>query len=99
MTARSASSGLRTGGVPRSVVMGPSLGTGYAGAESTTPPVRAPGPSAAGRRLAAVPSLRETTADAPAPVRAISNALSQWIGQLGPVWVEGQVTQFTRRPG
>ena len=50
-------------------------------------------------RLAAVPSLRETTADAPAPVRAVSNALSQWIGQLGAVWVEGQVTQFTRRPG
>ncbi|WP_244246877.1 exodeoxyribonuclease VII large subunit [Nocardioides euryhalodurans] len=46
-----------------------------------------------------MPSLRETTADAPAPVRAVSNALSQWIGQLGAVWVEGQVTQFTRRPG
>ena len=46
-----------------------------------------------------MPSLRETTADAPAPVRAVSNALSQWIGQLGAVWVEGQVTQFSRRPG
>ncbi|WP_432477322.1 exodeoxyribonuclease VII large subunit [Nocardioides sp. GXQ0305] len=46
-----------------------------------------------------MPSLRETTPDAPAPVRAVSNALSQWIGQLGAVWVEGQVTQFTRRPG
>ncbi|QZY30920.1 exodeoxyribonuclease VII large subunit [Nocardioides coralli] len=43
--------------------------------------------------------MRETTADAPAPVRAVSNALSQWIGQLGALWVEGQVTQFTRRPG
>jgi exodeoxyribonuclease VII large subunit len=46
-----------------------------------------------------VPSLRDTTAEAPAPVRAVSNALSQWIGQLGAIWVEGQVTQFTRRPG
>jgi len=46
-----------------------------------------------------VPSLRDATADSPAPVRAVSNALSQWIGQLGAVWVEGQVTQFTRRPG
>ena len=55
--------------------------------------------SPARRRLAAVPSLRDTTAEAPAPVRAVSNALSQWIGQLGAVWVEGQVTQFTRRPG
>lgn len=47
----------------------------------------------------AVPSLRDATAESPAPVRAVSNALSQWIGQLGAVWVEGQVTQFTRRPG
>jgi exodeoxyribonuclease VII large subunit len=46
-----------------------------------------------------VPSLRDTTAEAPAPVRAVSNALSQWISQLGAIWVEGQVTQFTRRPG
>ncbi len=44
-------------------------------------------------------SLRDATAESPAPVRAVSNALSQWIGQLGAVWVEGQVTQFTRRPG
>ncbi len=46
-----------------------------------------------------MPSLRDTTPEAPAPVRAVSNALSQWIGQLGALWVEGQVTQFTRRPG
>ncbi|MEJ7795432.1 MAG: exodeoxyribonuclease VII large subunit [Nocardioides sp.] len=46
-----------------------------------------------------MPSLRDATAESPAPVRAVSNALSQWIGQLGAVWVEGQVTQFTRRPG
>jgi exodeoxyribonuclease VII large subunit len=46
-----------------------------------------------------VPSLRDATLESPAPVRAVSNALSQWIGQLGAVWVEGQVTQFTRRPG
>ena len=25
--------------------------------------------------------------------------LAQWIGRLGAVWVEGQVTQLTRRPG
>ena len=46
-----------------------------------------------------MPSLRDTTAESPAPVRAVSNALSQWIGRLGPLWVEGQVTQYTRRPG
>ena len=46
-----------------------------------------------------MPTLRDATPESPAPVRAVSNALSQWIGQLGAVWVEGQVTQFTRRPG
>ncbi len=44
-------------------------------------------------------SLRDSTPETPAPVRAVSNALSQWIDRLGAVWVEGQVTQFTRRPG
>lgn len=43
-------------------------------------------------------SLRDSTRDSPAPVRAVSNALGQWIDRLGAVWVEGQVTQFTRRP-
>ena len=46
-----------------------------------------------------MPSLRDATVESPAPVRAVANALSQWIGQLGAVWVEGQVTQFSRRPG
>ncbi|HEX2902456.1 MAG TPA: exodeoxyribonuclease VII large subunit [Jatrophihabitans sp.] len=35
----------------------------------------------------------------PLPLRRISQALAQWIGRLGEVWVEGQVAQFTRRPG
>src|SRR5207245_323499 len=35
----------------------------------------------------------------PVPVRTVSNLLAQWIGRLGAVWVEGQVTQCTRRPG
>ncbi len=41
----------------------------------------------------------ETSAGHPAPVRRISQLLVQWIGRLGPVWVEGQVTQLVRRPG
>lgn len=35
----------------------------------------------------------------PAPVRAVANAISGWIDRLGPIWVEGQVTQVNRRPG
>ena len=35
----------------------------------------------------------------PLPVRTIARAIGDWIGRLGRVWVEGQVTQLTRRPG
>lgn len=46
-----------------------------------------------------MPSLRDATPEAPAPVRALAVALSDWIGRLGAVWIEGQVTQLSRRPG
>lgn len=41
----------------------------------------------------------ETSPESPAPVRQIANAIAGWIGRLGAVWVEGQVTQVSRRPG
>jgi exodeoxyribonuclease VII large subunit len=41
----------------------------------------------------------ETSPSAPAPVRQIALAISQWVGRLGAVWVEGQMTQVSRRPG
>ncbi len=41
----------------------------------------------------------ETSADNPVPVRRVSQLLTQWVGKLGYVWVEGQVAQLTRRPG
>jgi len=41
----------------------------------------------------------ETSLEKPAPVRAIANAIAGWIDRLGAVWVEGQVTQVSRRPG
>jgi exodeoxyribonuclease VII large subunit len=46
-----------------------------------------------------MPSLRDATLEAPAPVRAVANAVSQWIDRLGAVWVEGQIAQVNRRPG
>lgn len=46
-----------------------------------------------------MPTLRDATQEAPAPVRAVANAVSQWIDQLGGVWVEGQLAQISRRPG
>jgi exodeoxyribonuclease VII large subunit len=41
----------------------------------------------------------ETSPESPAAVRTIAKALGDWIARLGPVWVEGQVAQLTRRPG
>ena len=38
-----------------------------------------------------MPSLRDATAESPAPVRAVANAVTQWIDKLGSVWVEGQI--------
>lgn len=39
-----------------------------------------------------------TSPENPAPVRVISQAIGQWIGKLGSVWIEGQVAQLNRRP-
>ena len=41
----------------------------------------------------------ETSVDKPLPVRRVSQLVTQWIDRLGVIWVEGQVTQITRRPG
>lgn len=41
----------------------------------------------------------ESTAESPLPVRTVAKAIGDWIGRLGRVWVEGQLTEVTRRPG
>src|SRR4051794_4739368 len=41
----------------------------------------------------------ESTAESPLPVRTVALAIGGWVGRLGRVWVEGQITQLTRRPG
>jgi exodeoxyribonuclease VII large subunit len=41
----------------------------------------------------------ESSAETPLPVRTVAKAIGDWIGRLGRVWVEGQVTEVTRRPG
>ncbi|MFC5718890.1 exodeoxyribonuclease VII large subunit [Streptomyces gamaensis] len=40
-----------------------------------------------------------TSAEAPLPVGQVSRLIGGWIDRLGPVWVEGQITQLSRRPG
>jgi exodeoxyribonuclease VII large subunit len=39
------------------------------------------------------------SAESPLPVRTAAKAIADWVGRLGRVWVEGQVTQLNRRPG
>ena len=41
----------------------------------------------------------DTSPEHPAPVRQISQAIGQWVDRLGAVWVEGQITQVSRRGG
>ncbi|REE96062.1 exodeoxyribonuclease VII large subunit [Thermomonospora umbrina] len=41
----------------------------------------------------------ETSAESPVPVRTVLNAVGGWIGRLGRIWVEGQITELNRRSG
>ncbi|AYN32765.1 MULTISPECIES: exodeoxyribonuclease VII large subunit [Streptomyces] len=40
-----------------------------------------------------------TSAQAPLPVGQVSRLIGGWIDRLGAIWVEGQITQLSRRPG
>jgi exodeoxyribonuclease VII large subunit len=40
-----------------------------------------------------------TTPERPWPVRTVARKVAEWINRLGDVWVEGQVTQISNRPG
>src|SRR4051794_33870169 len=41
----------------------------------------------------------ETSAESPVPVRTVLQAVGGWIGKLGRIWVEGQITELNRRGG
>ncbi|MCP2165670.1 exodeoxyribonuclease VII large subunit [Goodfellowiella coeruleoviolacea] len=40
-----------------------------------------------------------TSPEQPWPVRTVARKIADWINRLGAVWVEGQVTQVSARPG
>ncbi|MFY1677008.1 MULTISPECIES: exodeoxyribonuclease VII large subunit [unclassified Streptomyces] len=40
-----------------------------------------------------------TSPESPLPVGEVSRLIGGWVDRLGPVWVEGQITQLSRRPG
>jgi exodeoxyribonuclease VII large subunit len=41
----------------------------------------------------------QTSAEHPWPVRTVARKIADWIHRLGAVWVEGQITQISARPG
>jgi exodeoxyribonuclease VII large subunit len=41
----------------------------------------------------------ETSAEQPIPVRTVARHIAEWVARLGRVWVEGQITELSRRPG
>jgi exodeoxyribonuclease VII large subunit len=47
----------------------------------------------------ATESRAESSAESPLPVRTVARLISGWVARLGRVWVEGQVTEISRRSG
>ena len=41
----------------------------------------------------------ETSPESPVPVRVISEAIGDYLGKLGPVWIEGELSEVNIRPG
>ena len=41
----------------------------------------------------------ENSADEPLPVRVISEAIGDYLSKLGPVWIEGELSEVSVRPG
>jgi len=41
----------------------------------------------------------ETSSDAPAPVRVVTEAIKDYVDRLGPIWVEGEISELNERSG
>ena len=41
----------------------------------------------------------ETSSESPAPVRVVSEAIKEYIDRLGPIWVEGEISELNERSG
>jgi exodeoxyribonuclease VII large subunit len=41
----------------------------------------------------------ETSAASPAPVRVVSEALKEYLDRLGPIWIEGELSEINERTG
>jgi exodeoxyribonuclease VII large subunit len=41
----------------------------------------------------------ETSSESPAPVRVVSEAIKEYIDRLGPIWIEGEISELNERSG
>ena len=41
----------------------------------------------------------ESSSDAPAPVRVVTEAIKEYLDRLGPIWVEGEISELNERSG
>ena len=41
----------------------------------------------------------ETSSESPAPVRVVSEAIKDYVDRLGPIWVEGEISELNERSG
>ena len=41
----------------------------------------------------------ETSSQSPAPVRVVSEAIKDYVDRLGPIWVEGEISELNERSG
>ncbi len=41
----------------------------------------------------------ETSSDAPATVRVVSEAIKEYVDRLGPIWIEGEISELNERSG
>ena len=41
----------------------------------------------------------ESTAENPLPVRTVAKAIGDWVARLGRIWIEGQLTEISKRAG
>jgi exodeoxyribonuclease VII large subunit len=41
----------------------------------------------------------ETSSESPAPVRVVSEAIKDYVDRLGPIWIEGEISELNERSG
>src|SRR5699024_2804142 len=58
-----------------------------------------PGAGAEPPRRTLAATAAQTTAENPWPLRQLSVKVGEYVARMSPLWVEGEIVQFNRRPG